>query len=224
MIFLYILIAILVVLFLITLIPVGIKARYKNKVYCVLKIGFIKIRILPEKPKKKKPKVKTEEKSKEKKPEKPKQKEAVFSFIKLLKQNGVSGIINILKKIASLAAGALKDVFKHIIIRELSIDVVIGGDDAAETALNYGKTCAVVYPAVSTVTQVCICKDFNVLVSPDFTDGSKSNAACKLEADIKIFWLVKAVIVHGFKALQVFLKLRKANDTVNKDEDDKNND
>lgn len=216
MIFLYILIAILFVLFLITLIPVGIKARFQNKVYCDLKIGFIKIRLLPEKPKKKK----TEEKPKvkEPKPKKENQKEKEISLKKLLKQNGVSGIINILKKIASLAVGALKDVFKHIIIRELSIDVVIGGDDAAETALNYGKACSVVYPSVSTITQACICQDFNVLVSPDFTDGSKSSASCKLEADIKIFWLVKAVIVHGFKALQVLIKLRKANETVNKDE------
>ncbi len=218
MIFLYILISILLVLFLITLIPVGIKARYKNKVYCVLKIGFIKIRLLPEKPKKKK----TKEKTKEKKSEKENQKET--SFKKLLKQNGVSGIINILKRIASLAVGALKDIFKHIIIRELSLDVVIGGDDAAETALNYGKTCSVVYPAVSVITQSCICRDFNVLVSPDFTDGSESNATCKLEADIKIFWLVKAVIVHGFKALGVILKLQKANEPVNKDENLNNND
>lgn len=220
MIFLYILITILLVLFLITLIPVGIKASYKNKVYCVLKIGFIKIRLLPEKPKKRK----IEEKPKEKKPEKDNQKEKEISLKKLLKQNGVSGIINILKRIASLAVGALKDIFKHIIIRELSIDVVIGGDDAAETALNYGKACSVVYPAVSTITQACICRDFNVLVSPDFTDGSKSNAACKLEADIKIFWLVKAVIVHCLKALGVILKLQKANEIVNKDENSNNND
>lgn len=190
----------------------GIKAKYKDKVYCYLKIGFIKIKIPSEKPKKKKP----EQKSKEKKPEKekPKPKEKEFSLKKLLSQNGVSGIFNILKKIASLAVGALKDVFMHIIIRELSIDVVIGGDDAAETALNYGKACAVVYPAVSTVTQACICNDFNVLVSPDFAEGSKSYAVCKVDADIKIFWILKAVIVHGIKVLQVFLKLRKANDTV----------
>ncbi len=210
MIFLYILIAVLLVLFLITLMPLGIKAKFKNKVYCDLKIGFIKIRLLPEQPKKKK----TEKKTIERKKKTENQKEKEISLKKLFKQNGVSGIINILKKIASLAAGALKDVFKHIIIRELIIDVVVGGDDAAETALSYGKICSVVYPAVSTITRICVCKSFNVLVSPDFKEGSKSYADCILKADIKIFWLVKAAIVHGFKALQVFLKFKKANTTV----------
>lgn len=206
MIFLYIFLGILLFLFLISLIPVGIDARYRNSLCCTLKIGFVKIRLLPEKPKKKKKAVSKPDKSKKEKPEK----DEAVSLKMLFKQNGVSGILNILKKIVSLATGALKDVFSHIIIRELSIDITTAGDNAADTALKYGYTCSGVYPAVSLITRICRCKTFRVLVSPDFTVGAKSNADCRVNANIKIFWLLKAAVVHGFKALQVLLKLKKA--------------
>lgn len=208
MIVLYIILAISLFLFLLTLIPVGVDARYRNKLFCVVRIGFVKIRVYPPKPKKKKKAKKEEKVQKPKISEKEKKEE--FSLKKFFKQNGVSGIINIIKKIASVASGALKDVFSHIIIRDFSLTVTITGDDASDTALNYGHTCSAVYPAVSIIYQVCNCQNFSVLVSPDFTEGAKSKAVCRVSADIKIFWLVKAVIVHGFKALQVFFKLKKA--------------
>ncbi len=212
MIFLYILLAIVLILGLISIIPIGIEAQYKTKLYCLLKIGFIKIQLFPEKKKKKKKPQKSQSATSKKKSEPKKQEE--FSIKKFFKQNGVSGLIKILKKIASMAKGALKDVFSHIIIRELSVDVTIGGEDAAETAIDYGKACAVVYPAVSLITQICDYKSLKVLVSPDFTDGSKSKANCKVVADIKTFWLLKAVFVHGFKAIQVLLKYKKAQEKV----------
>lgn len=222
MIFLYILLAILLILGLISIIPIGIEAQYKNKLDCLLKIGFVKIRLFSDTKKSKKKKKKTETKPAPKKKSEPKKQET-FSIKKFFKQNGVSGLMRILKKIASMAKGALKDVFAHIIIRELSVDVTIGGDDAAETAVSYGKACAVVYPAVSLITQICRYKSLKVLVSPDFTDGSKSKANCKVIADIKVFWLLKAVFVHGFKAIQVFLKYKKAQEkVVQKAENSKN--
>lgn len=209
MIFLYIILGILLFLFLLTLVPIGIDARYRNRLYCVLKIGFVKIRLLPEKSKNKNKKPAQPKKSEKSKKEK-KEKKEEFSFKKFFQENGVSGLINILKKILSLATGALKDVFSHIIIKELSVDITAGGEDAADTALNYGHICSAVYPAVSLLTQICKCRDFRVLVNPDFTDGSESKAVCRVSASIKIFWLLKALIVHGFKALQVFFKFKKA--------------
>ena len=220
MIFLYILLAILLILGLVSLIPIGIEASYKNKLYCLLKIGFIKIQLFPEKKKKKKST--PQEKPVPKKKEEPKKKDA-FSFKKFFKQNGVSGLMKILKKIASMAKGALKDVFSHIIIRELMLDVTIGGEDAAETAVSYGKACAVVYPSVSLITQICNCRSLKVLVSPDFTDGSDSKANCKVVADIRTFWLIKAVFVHGFKAISLLIKYKKAQEKVSpKEESSKN--
>lgn len=207
MIFLYILLGIFLILGLISIIPVGVDARYRTKLYCVAKIGFLRFRIVPQKRKKKKPKS-PEAKPKREKPKK--EKNDGVSIKKLFEQNGVSGIINIIKKIGSLAVGALKDVFSHVIIRELMVDITVSGENAADTALDFGYACTAVYPAVSAISQVCICKDFKVMVTPDFTEGAKSKAVCRFSGDIRIFWLIKAAVVHGFKALQLMLKLKKA--------------
>lgn len=214
----YILLAVVLVLGLISLIPIGIEAEYKDKLYCIFKIGFIKIKILPRKVKDKNIQI-NKKKAKKKQPDT----EVEFSFKMLLQQNGISGFIKILKKFVSLTKGALKDLVKHIIIRELCVDVVVGGEDAAETAVSYGKICSVVYPSVSLITQACRCNEFKVLVSPDFADGSPSKAYCKLVADAKVFWLAKAAIVNGFKAIQLFIKYKKAQEKVPVDNNMDNN-
>ncbi len=60
---LYILLGIILLIFLILLIPIGVKVSYKGEVKAVLKIGFIPITVYPPKPKKKK---KDKKKDKEK--------------------------------------------------------------------------------------------------------------------------------------------------------------
>lgn len=222
MIILFIILGILLFLFLLTLIPVGVEARYRNRLYCVLKIGFVRIRLLPQKPKKKKKSAKKPSRSEKTKKKKPEKNES-FSFKELFKENGVSGLLNILKKILSLITGALKDVFRHIIIKELSIYIVAAGDDAADTAMNYGYVCSAVYPAVSAITQICKCKTFSVLADPDFTDGAKSRAVCRLDAHIRIFWIVKAAAVHGYKALQLLFKYKNAKVTEESKNDNSDN-
>ena len=99
----------------------------------------------------------------------------------------------------------------------------IGGEDAAEAAVSYGKACAVVYPSVSLITQICNCRSLKVLVSPDFTDGSDSKANCKVVADIRTFWLIKAVFVHGFKAISLLIKYKKAQEKVSSKEESSKN-
>ncbi len=216
MIFLYIFLGLLLLIFLLSLIPVGVDARYRTKLYCRVKIGFLKILVIPNK------KLKKKKTKKQKEERKLQQKEKEFSLKKLFSQNGVSGIINILKKMASVAAGALKDVFSHIIIRELVVDITVAGDDAADTAMNYGYACSAVYPAVSILTGVTKCRGFKVMVSPDFTDGAESRAMFRFSGDIKIFWLVKAALQYGFRALLLLMKFKKARQQKPLSQEDEN--
>ena len=200
MLWLYILLGILLVIFLLLLTPVKLKASYNENFRCVLKIGFVKFSLYPPKPKKKKKKkpkkADEEQKSKETKKE------------SLIKEKGISWLFDLIKKIADLAVGALKDFFRHIIVKKLLLSISIAGSDAADTAVKYGYCCSAVYPAFGIIVGAVNCKKYGVDISPDFEEEAKSAVNMELEARIKILWLLALVIKHGIKGLKLLIDLK----------------
>ncbi|MCD8025905.1 MAG: DUF2953 domain-containing protein, partial [Clostridiales bacterium] len=126
----------------------------------------------------------------------------------LLKEKGLSWVVELIKKIADLAAGVLKDFFKHIIIKNFDESIQVSGDDAADTAVNYGRLCSVVYPAVGTVARVVKCKSYGVDITPDFDEKAKSEYEFYLCAKITMFFVVGLVLRHGIKGIKLLLELK----------------
>ena len=199
MLWLYILLGILLVIFLLLLTPVKLKASYNEDFRCILKIGFVKFSLYPPKPKKKKKKPKKadeEQKSEETKKE------------SLIKEKGISWLFDLIKKIADLAVGALKDFFRHIIVKKLLLSISIAGSDAADTAVKYGYCCSAVYPAFGIIVGAVRCKKYGGDISPDFEEKAKSAVNMELESRIKILWLLALVIKHGIKGLKLLIDLK----------------
>jgi len=198
---LYILLGILLVIFLLLLMPVKLKASYNEDFRCCLKIGFVKIQLYPQKPKKKKKKKKPE-KAEEIPKHEEKKKES------LIKEKGISWLFDLIKKIADLAVGALKDFFRHIIVKKLMLSINIAGNDAAYTAVKYGYCCSAVYPAFGIIVGAVKCKSYGVDISPNFEEKAKSAVNMELEAKIKILWLLALVLKHGYKGLKLLTDLK----------------
>lgn len=200
MLWLYILLGVLLAIALLFLVPVKIKARFNDGFKSVLTIGFVRIQLFPQKPKRKKKK-KSKKKESKAKPEQ-KKKES------LIKERGVSWLIDLIKRIANLANGALKDFFKHIIVKKLMLSVSVAGSDAADTAVKYGYCCSAVYPAFGIVAGSVKCKRYGIDVSPNFEENAKSVAVLNLEAKTIVFWLLVLVIKHGYKGLKLLMDLK----------------
>lgn len=198
MLWLYILLGILLVIFLLLLTPVKLKAAYNENFRCVLKIGFVKFSLYPPKPKKKKKPKKADEEQKSEETKKE----------SLIKEKGISWLFDLIKKIADLAVGALKDFFRHIIVKKLLLSISIAGSDAADTAVKYGYCCSAVYPAFGIIVGAVKCKKYGVDISPDFEEKAKSAVNMELEARIKILWLLALVIKHGIKGLKLLIDLK----------------
>lgn len=205
---LYIISGIILFLFLLTLLNVNIYAVYDNELFLDLKIAFIKIKILPSKPKKKKPKKKPKKKDKPKKePEKKKKKKEnkVFSYVK---QKGISGILNIVKRISKLATGVLNDLFSRITVDKLVVDIKVAGETAEETAVNYGRLCSVFFPALRLITDIVTVKYYDVNVNPDFSENAENSARADVAAKIRILSLLRIVFSRGFEAFRLFIKAK----------------
>lgn len=198
MLWLYILLGILLVIFLLLLTPVKLKASYNENFRCILKIGFVKFSLYPPKPKKKKKPKKADEEQKSEETKKE----------SIIKEKGISWLFDLIKKIADLAVGALKDFFRHIIVKKLLLSISIAGSDAADTAVKYGYCCSAVYPAFGIIVGAVKCKKYGVDISPDFEEKAKSAVNMELEARIKILWLLALVIKHGIKGLKLLIDLK----------------
>ena len=165
---------------------------------------FLKIDILPakkkDKPKKEKPA--TEENTLETSTEK---KENIF--VKFYNNQGFDGVIQLINN-AGKALGKLMHSFKkHIVLRELYLWMTVtGGCDAAETALEYGRICQKVFPAMSFICTNLTVKKYDVEIEPDFL-GSKNKAEFAFSVSVRPIFILNALIVLVFRLLiKVVLK------------------
>lgn len=166
MLVLYVIAAILSLLFLLLLIPLGVGIRYQseNKEAFQITISylFIKRKLLNGEEEENEAK---EEESEEKPTE-----EGLFAkWSKLLHEKGLHAILSFCKEMSKLVGRATKGIGKRVQIKRFSVYLCIGGEDPADTAIRYGNTCAVVYPALAFLFSHTCCKDKLILVDVDFT-------------------------------------------------------
>ena len=210
MIALYIILGILLLLFLILLIPVEVIAHYSDDLALTVKVLFYRLNLLPkpEKPKKTKPKKKEEPKPKpkEKKKEKPEEKKPSY-LEKLKEKKGLSGVVSLLTGLAKIAGSTLKGLFSHVVIRRMDIGIALASEDAASTAVNYGRLCSVVYPAVDIIVASTVCKDYRVSLEPVFDDEKDTEISADLHAHLRLIFAVHEALKAGVKFLWLRVKI-----------------
>ncbi len=213
---LIIIFSILLFLFLISLIKINVIAEYRDKPKVTIKILFIKINIIKEKKAKKKstsnkPKTQTQKKNTKKKSKKKPKKNDTKRESKstaLLKKQGVSGLLDILKRLLSIAKGSLSNFFKYFIIHNFDVKVTLGGDDPSDTALGYGAVCAVVYPVMGRLYTTLNIEDYTADVVCDFNEDSKTTAFAYLYGSIRIIFILKIAFSALFKLIKTYLKMK----------------
>lgn len=203
MLWLYILLGIALFVALVMFIPITLRASYKEKFWCAVYIGFVKLQLVPAKPKKEKKKKVKKQTPKTEQSKKPTEKKP-----SLIKKYGIEWLLNLIKKVAELAVSALQDFFSHILIKKFSLSISVAGDDAADTAIKYGKYCAVVYPAVGTIVRVVKCKGYGVDINPNFSEKAETEINFDFVARVFVFRLVALAVKHGIKGLKLLAEVK----------------
>lgn len=204
---LWIVLGVLAFLLLLLFIPVTLTASYEDGLKAKARYLFLTFQIAPPKEKKRKKRKKKQEPP----GEEPAPKESKIK--QLIKEQGLSGFLHMMKELAVLAAGAAKDVLRHLKIKRLDIDVTVVGEDAADSAVNFGYACSVVYTAVGMLTALSGCKKYHVSVVPGF-EAQKSQVAGYAKVSLAPAFALAAAI----KALVKYFKLvliQKKQETLN---------
>lgn len=167
-----------------------VKDRYAGLTF---KISGISIH----KPKRKKQKQKEEPHQSE-----PEQKSAdktleILSFAK-----------NNIEDIKNLVYDVLEYVYKYLIkIKKLKVHLIVGTDDAMDTALIYGAVAAFVFNAVGVMDRHMRLKSHDINIKPDF---KKTNIFVEFEAIIStnVFHLIILLIMAAIRGLKLLKKYK----------------
>lgn len=211
---LYIILGIIAFFVILLSVKVAVTVHYEDDVAVSVKWLFLKFNILPkaekeDKPEKKKKKKKKEEKPKEESeviPE-PKKKKKDNMFVRFYRNRGVEGVVQLLKDAANAVGGMFKRIGRAFLFEELIISLTVGAGDSAETAIKYGKTCSVAFPAMGLIVDTMRVKKYNIEINPDFIYG-KNVAKLHTQISVRPIRLINAVIIVAFELLfKVVLKL-----------------
>lgn len=126
--------------------------------------------------------------------------EGAFAKLKSLfsRLGGFEGTIEIIQYVALKTKVMVSKILKHIVIKELFVDLTVAGDDAADTAINYGKTCAAVFPALGTICTNMKVREYDVDIDPDFL-AKKSKGDLHTVIAFRPIFMVMALIGYGMK-------------------------
>jgi hypothetical protein len=197
---LYIFLGIVGFIVLLLSIRITVNGEFFDEFKLNIKWLFVKVDILPaqkkDKPKKEKaPKEKKEKPSTEDvAPETPTEKKENI-FVKFYNNQGFDGVIQLLNNVGKALGNLMHSFKKHIVLRELYLWMTVtGGCDAAETALEYGRVCQKVFPALSFICTNLTVKKYDVEIEPDFL-GSKNTAQFAFSVSVRPIFILNALIV-----------------------------
>lgn len=195
---LIVVLSIMLLLVLLCFIKLDFSAQYRDTLSLKLRVLFLSFTLVPTKEKKtKKKKAKKKKDTDEKKDKEPYVK-------KLSDKKGLEGIVSMIAELAKLAYTTLKGIMANTVIKQFDIKLTVVGDDAADTALKYGKVCSVFYPAVTIICENTQCKDYSLDVAPDFSDDAKTSVCADFRFHIRVFYVLK----YALKALVKILIIR----------------
>ena len=188
---------------------VNLYIDYKeDKIMVWVRYLFFKIPVYPRKKKKSKKtkENKTEDKKTEKQTTQPKEKEDNF-FISTAKEEGLGAVIEILSKIIEILKDFSSSTLNHLRVKKLKLNVVTAGEDAADTALNFGYACSVVYPALGALSGlVSFLKIPDVNITADY-DKKETSASIMLQFKMKLFFLLAVVLKYGIKGILLYIDI-----------------
>lgn len=177
----YILGGFLILLTVALLLPTSVKLSYDDEFKYKFKIAFITLDLEKRKPKKQKGNNNTKERTDIKK-------EKSF-FEKLNDKKGFVGAVKEVFAFVKDCAVPLKWFLRFLKFKDIRVFIVVVGDDAAQTAIDYGIICSAVYPTLSFVENFANLQYKSVDIKSDF-ENKKSDFEISLKIKTNIIFIL----------------------------------
>lgn len=110
-------------------------------------------------------------------------------FVHLKKRYGFAGAVREIFGFAGQVLKKIKKRLKHFFIKKVCVNIVIAGDDAAQTAVEYGAVCGSVYPVLAFLESTALISLKKINISSDFYSGN-SDFSFSLDAGARVIFLI----------------------------------
>ena len=110
-------------------------------------------------------------------------------FVHLKKRYGFAGAVREIFGFAGQVLKKIKKRLKHFFIKKVCVNIVIAGDDAAQTAVEYGAVCGSVYPVLAFLESTAVISLKKINISSDFYSGN-SDFSFSLDAGARVIFLI----------------------------------
>ena len=209
------------ILFLLAILPLGVRVRYNADGALVkLILGPFRLQIVPGKkktPKKKKEKPKPDKAEKKQKKEKNKKEEMKPKQVGAAnppkpaespeKQEQGGSILDFLPLVKTLFE-FLGDFRRKLRIKNLYLKLIMAGGDPYDLALNYGRAWAATGNLLPKLENWFVIKKRDIEVECDFV-AEKTTIIAHMDISITLGRLLAAVFKFAWKALRKFLQIKK---------------
>ncbi len=115
--------------------------------------------------------------------------------------------LHMIKQLVSAASPPVKRLFRKIRLTGIYIEITCASDDAAKTALDYGKTCAVVNSFFAFLSSLITVKIDKINIKADF-DREKSEYKAHGKIRLRVSTALACGVWLAFRAASVFLKMK----------------
>lgn len=162
---------------------------------------------------------KIEEKKKQKEPEPAKEtapaKDPLASIKAIYAKDGVAGVIEFIQTLVETLGKAGGVLFRHFVIHELHVKMVVAGSDAAETAKTYGRVCGQYYPFIGVIRNGMKVRRYSEEIYADFL-APKGEQAFYFKGSINVKNLLGIVLTAVKTFLVNLIKSKKTGNPVKK--------
>lgn len=150
-------------LLLILILPLHLHASFDGQLSLRLRYLFFTYPLYP-RPEKKKKKLKQKKVKKKKEIELSRTEE-------MLRSEGVAAVISYYIKLGQLIKTAAIGLLGTITVDKLKLNISVASDDAAQTAINYGRICAAIYPMHALIESSVNVRSRSINITPDFLNS-----------------------------------------------------
>ena len=214
---LIIILATILSLTLVSFIPITIKASYDENFSVSLNYLFFKKTLIPtaeKKNKAKKSKKTTDENSKNKKTKKTKKTEKIKKdnmFVSFYNNSGFHETVRLIADVTKVVKEYMNSLLiKHIVVKEMKLNLTVCGDDSADTAIKSGKISSAVYPSLGFLMSHLKVKKHDIKIIPDFIND-ESKASFYVCINIKPFWVINSSLYFALRMLKRLFKMIRVN-------------
>lgn len=155
-----------------------------------------------EEPEKLEEKPKADENSK---PAKPKKQNPLQ---KLWNEEGLLGILSLVSNLAETANSAILTLIRGLHIYSLYVMIIVGGGDAEEIGISYGRLCSYYYPVKGLILNTMKVDNYDDYIQPDFI-APRTEFEFQIIGSISVGLLLKVALKAGFIFVKNLIKNKK---------------